>query len=268
MAVAATGLCLLASSVLAQVPGLTKEEAACESNTGKTLSKFTSSKAKCISKCFSTARKTSGPYGGCQTPYSDPTTFACITDPAKGAEVKARQGIVKKCNVAGKDSCPECYNPNDCTLGAPFVAQTETNIDVFPPLVYCLEIGTATTPSKDQAKCEDGVSKALVKFTGSKTKCYDKCNKNMQKGTVPLGACNPPATDPATVACISDPLKGAEGKAAAAIDKVCANVPGATPPCYLPTLATGADWVGVVEGIIDVTTQQVACGSPSGAFLN
>src|SRR5262245_36207944 len=122
-AIAAAGFCLIASSVLAQVPGLTKEEAACEKNTGTTLSKFTGAKAKCVSKCISTARKTSGPYTQCFTPYTgDPVTFACIFDPAKGAEVKARAGITKKCNVAGKDSCPECYDPANCATGIPFVA--------------------------------------------------------------------------------------------------------------------------------------------------
>src|SRR5262249_2072795 len=97
-AIAATGLCLIATRVPAQFPPITdttKEEAKCESNAGKTLSKFTSSKAKCVGKCITTARKTMGPYTGCFTPYSDPTTFSCITDPTKGALVKARQGIVK-----------------------------------------------------------------------------------------------------------------------------------------------------------------------------
>ena len=179
-AIAATGFCLIASRVPAQFPPATdptKDEQKCESNAGKTLSKFTSSKAKCVGKCIGTGRKTSGPYAGCFAPYADPTTNACIMDPVKGAEAKARSGIVKKCNVAGKDSCPECYAASNCTTGDPFVSMTETNIDPFVILIYCTEANT-NTPTKDQAKCEDGVSKALTKFVGSKAKCYDKCNAN------------------------------------------------------------------------------------------
>jgi hypothetical protein len=272
---AAAGLCLLAKPVLAQFPPVTeptKDEQKCESNTGKTLSKFVGSKSKCVGKCVATARKTSGPYAGCFPPYADPVVDACITDPVKGAEAKAGANIAKKCNVAGKDSCPECYTPaTKCTDGTgsnPFVQSTEGQVDPFTILVYCLEAG-GTTPTKEQAKCEDGVSKALVKFVGAKTKCYDKCNKNVNKGKIAPGSCTPPSpSDPATTACIFDPLKGAEAKAAASIDKVCANVPSATPGCYGTSLDEGSEWVGLTETQIDITTPTVACGSPSGAFLD
>src|SRR5690348_683008 len=91
----AAGICLAASSVLAQPAGVTKDEVKCESGTGKALSKFVGAKGKCATKCFQTARKTSGPYTGCFAPYSDPTTNTCIMDPVKGAEQKARNSIVK-----------------------------------------------------------------------------------------------------------------------------------------------------------------------------
>src|SRR5262245_21746772 len=113
-AAAAAGLCLAASPVLAQIPGQTKDELKCESTVGKTLSKFVGSKSKCVSKCFVTARKAGGPFTGCFAtpgqPYPDATTNTCITDPVKGAEAKARAGIVKGCmDAPGKDKCPECY---------------------------------------------------------------------------------------------------------------------------------------------------------------
>ena len=260
---AAGSLCLIASSVPAQFPPVTdpnKDEAKCESNAGKTLGKFTGQKAKCISKCIKTGRKTSGPYTGCFGPgFSDPATNACIKDPLKGAEAKAAASIVKKC-----PDCPECYDPNVCTDSSstnPFVSNTESLIDPFGNLVFCTE-AAGMTPTKDEGKCEDSVAKALAKFVASKTKCYDKCTKNELKGKIAPGSCMPPSpSDPATNACIFDPLKGAEAKTAAAIDKKCV----VTPACYGGQ--TGMGWVTLVENIQDTQVPIIACGSPSGAFV-
>jgi len=273
-AVAATGLCLIASSVPAQFPPIgdpNKDEAKCEAGAGKTLAKFVGSKGKCITKCIGTARKTMGPYGGCFAPYADPTTNLCITDPLKGAEAKARAGIAKGCS---KD-CPECYTGTQCTDGEPFVTETEGDIDApfgpgtgFPDLIYCKE-KAGTTPTKDEGKCEDGVIKALSKFVGSKSKCYAKCKANELKGKIALGGCEPPPpgsnpTDPATNACINDPIKGAAAKAKAAIIKACPIAPS----CYSGG-GTGAanTFVAAVESKIDSRVTEIACGSPSGAFL-
>ena len=79
--------------------------------------------------------------------------------------------------------------------------------------------------------------------------------------------CQPPSPlDPTTNACIFDPAKGAEAKAKAAIVKACTV---AAPSCYTGS-ATGAanTFVASVENQIDQTTPQVACGSPSGAFVD
>jgi len=269
-AIAATGLCLLAGPVLAQVTDPTKDEQKCEAGAGKAITKFVGSKSKCISKCFATARKTMGPYTGCFEPgYTDPTTNTCINDPLKGAEAKGGAAVAKGCAV----DCPECYSNAECTDGSktnPWIVTTEGDIDApfgpgtgFPSLIYCVE-KAGGTPTKDEAKCEDGTAKALVKFTGSKQKCYAKCFANFYKGKIP-GGCNPPASDPATVACISDPVKGAEAKAKAAIVKACTV---AVPACYSGG-ANGAanSFVGAVEAKVDQRTPQIACGSPSGAFL-
>src|SRR5262245_41824044 len=268
--IAATGLCLLAGPVLAQVTDPTKDEQKCEAGAGKAITKFVGSKSKCISKCFATARKTMGPYTGCFEPgYTDPTTNTCINDPLKGAEAKGGAAVAKGCAV----DCPECYSNAECTDGSktnPWIVTTEGDIDApfgpgtgFPSLIYCVE-KAGGTPTKDEAKCEDGTVKALVKFTGSKQKCYAKCFANFYKGKIP-GGCNPPASDPATVACISDPTKGAEAKAKAAIVKACTV---AVPACYSGG-ATGAanSFVGAVEAKVDQRTPQIACGSPSGAFV-
>jgi hypothetical protein len=275
-ATVAAGVCLLATLASAQ----SKEVQKCESSTGKTLSKFVGSKGKCFSKCISTARKTSGPYAGCLPPYADPTTNTCITGSLKGAEAKAGAGIAKACAAA--TSCPACYTANppgstrctDASGGNPWVQETEHNIDApfgpgtgFPNLIYCKEAANVT-PTKDEAKCEDGVQKALVKFVGSKSKCYAKCNATALKPGGPgRGVCQPPSPlDPATNACIFDSAKGAEAKAKAAIVKACTV---ATPSCYSGG-ATGAanSFVAAVENQIDQTTPKVACGSPSGAFVD
>jgi len=257
---AVLGSLLLASAASAQFPPITdpnKDEAKCETGAGKALIKFVGSKAKCTSKCIATARKTMGPYGPCFAPYADPATQACINDPLKGATSKARAAIVKACAI----DCPECYTSQSatlCTTGDPLVSSSDSQTDGFGQLLACVEFNGGT-PTPVQAKCEDGLAKALTKFVGSKSKCYTKCNQNMLKGKIAPNSCTPPnPSDPATHVCIFDSLKGAEAKAAAAIDKVCANVPGATPGCL--ALTTGSGWVGVVENAIDGNIPNIACG--------
>lgn len=262
----AAGLLLVAASAMAQPSGVTKDEVKCESGTGKALAKFVSLKGKCVTKCLSTARKTSGPYAGCFPPFADPNVNTCILDPLKGAEAKARASITKACAV----DCPECYAASNCSTGEPFVGNTENLVDAQGPSVYCLENG-GNTPTKEQAKCEDTVAKELGKFVGKKSKCYDKCNQNVFKAKIPEGSCDPPnPSDAATLACVKDPLKGAEAKAAAKIDKAC-TVAGALPPCYDGSAFrpnTGQGWVNLVEGVVDSQIPIIACGSPSAAFLD
>jgi hypothetical protein len=259
----AAGLCLAASSALAQPAGVTKDEVKCESGTGKALSKFVGKKSKCASKCFSTQRKTMGPYTGCFAPYADPATDACIHDPVKGVEQKARDAIVKACTA----DCPECYSASNCSTGEPFVTNTENLVDLQGPNVYCVENGGGT-PSKTDAKCEDGTAKALAKFVASKGKCYDKCNQNVFKAKIPEGSCTPGSpSDPATQECLTK----AETKSAATIDKVCFIPPATAPSCYdgsafRPNSGTG--WTMLVEGVVDTQIPLIACGSPSGAFLD
>ena len=86
---AAASLGLAAGPVHAQ---LSKEILKCEDGTNKALGKFVGSKAKCASKCLTTARKTMGPYTGCFAPYSDPTTNACITGTCADTSVCSNPG--------------------------------------------------------------------------------------------------------------------------------------------------------------------------------
>jgi hypothetical protein len=264
LTIVAAGLCLVATTGQAQ---LTKDVLKCESGTGKALSKFTGSKSKCVSKCLSTARKTMGPFGGCLPPYADPTASACITGSLKGAEAKAGATIAKGCAAAA--SCPACYvtefSPGACTDasgGNPFVQFVEGLFDVLPPNVYCVEQGGGT-PSKTDAKCEDSLAKALVKFVGSKAKCYDKCvataNKAGMSGTA--FGCDPPATETATMTCVAT----ATTKSNASIDKACFTPPATFPSCYdgsgfRPN--TSAGWTALAEGSVDATTSKVFCPKP------
>jgi hypothetical protein len=221
-----------------------------------------------VQNCIKTCRKTP-PCGGCFGPgFTDPKTFNCVFDTTKGAEAKAAAAIVKACNPEpGKDRCPEYYDPAVCSVNSglnPFVQMVESQVDPFGNLIYCTE-ALGNTPTKAAAKCEDTVSKTLVKFVGSKSKCYQKCNDNMLKGKIAPGSCTPPASDVPTQQCITK----AEDKAESGIDKVCetsVNPKNEKPACY--TTQTGNGWVTLVESNIDSTVPVIACGSPSGAFLN
>ncbi len=266
----AAGLSLAATAALAQ-PGVdpTKDEVKCQSSTGKALSKYVSSVNKCVTKCIGGVRKlaTNGPYSECFAPYSG-VTLACINDPLKSADQKATASVAKACvDAPPKDKCPECYGAATCASGDPFISDSQAQLDIFGLLVYCREGIDGVDPTKEHAKCEDGTGKALVKFVGAVNKCYAKCNDNVFKLKIPDGSCDPGAvTDPtgATQACLQ---KGRD-KAALSIDKVCADV-GQNPPCYGSGVDTGAEWVSFTENVgINPIATDVACGSPSGAFLD
>ncbi len=231
----------------------------CETSTGGALSKFTGSKSKCASKCLTTARKTSGPYTDCFAPYGG-ATLTCITDSVKGAEAKAAAGDRRRRAAPRRTPVPRASRPAPArtTRGNnSFVHGTETTLDAFGPLAYCVEHGGGT-PSKTDAKCEDGLVKNLVKFAGAKGKCYTKCLSNAFAGKVPAATCVAPATDPATVACVSK----AFGKAVAALDKACFVAPATFPSCYGAGFNTSQDWVNLTEGAVDTVSNEVGCGSP------
>jgi hypothetical protein len=272
-AVSAAGLCLMVGSALAQFPPITdpsKDEVKCESSTGKALTKQVGSSSKCVSKCIATARKaTPGPgqYDECFAPYSG-VTLTCLTDPLKGPPAKAVASIAKACTDApGKDKCPECYGAATCTTGQPFVNTTTALTSAQGPSVYCTE-DSGATPSKEVAKCEDGLSKTLVKWVGSISKCYDKCNQNMVKGKIAFGSCDAPTpSDIPTEDCVTK----ARVKTVAGLDKACFVSPAVAPSCYDGTALrpnTAAGWTSLVEGIVEAQVPGIACGSPSGAFLD
>src|SRR5262249_2957519 len=154
--------------------------------------------------------------------YSDPATHACIFDAAKGAVAKAGAAIVKAC-TAETDSCPQCYTPTakctDSTSTNPFLVSAGVSIDVFAQELACMQSGISgampAAPDKAQAKCEQGLSNALGKFSAAKSKCYAKCGTNAFNGKISQSACTPPATDPATITCVAN----ANTKATLSINK-------------------------------------------------
>jgi hypothetical protein len=268
--VVAAGLCMTVTSSHAQA--LPKDKAKCESGAGKSLSKFTKSKSSCISKCITTARKASGPFGGCFAPYTDSTTNMCIKGSLKGAEAKSGAAIAKVCAAAA--SCPLCYvsefTSTACTDASglnPFVQFAEGLLDLFGPNLYCVESGGGT-PSKTDAKCEDGLTKNLVKYAQSKAKCYDKCQTAANKAGKSFAqhGCFPPASDSTTDSCISTAMS----KIAPKIDQACFTAPATFPSCYDGSLTrpnTTAGWLTLTENAVDATTKRTNCGSPSGAFV-
>jgi hypothetical protein len=251
-------------------PGLNKALRKCESGNTSALSKFVGAKVTCISKCIANARKDGHAFTGCLAPFADPKTNGCIIDGSKGAEAKAASAIAKVCSPVG--SCPQCYLDNGesgCADTSPanrWVQIKEGEVDLLTPYVYCYELVTGLVPPKPLAKCEDGVAKALVKFVGAKTKCYQKCYANIAKGKIPPGTCDPPSPlDPATNACDLGP-KGASAKAAASIDKACFIPPAVAPDCF-DGYDSGPAWAQSFEDYENQLVRFVNCGSPSGAFL-
>lgn len=254
------GVCLAGAPVTAQTTPVSKDALKCQTGQSSTTAKFVSAKTKCVQKCITTARKTAGPYTECKAPYGGDTA-TCIRGAEKGAEAKALAGIGKACE---KD-CPDCYEadpPSNC--GAGFVADAEDQVDTLSPLVYCLE-AHGNTPTKDQAKCEDGVAKSLGKFFDSFGKCISSCVTNEFNGKIPPGSCHAGSpSDMKTSECLSK----ADSKASEAIDKVCVTTPG-NPPCYSDVgLDSGAEWIGLVRGGLAAASPATFCGSPSRAFLH
>ena len=264
-AVAAGLLCV--PLALAQTP-VSDLEFKCQSKATQGSTKFVSSKSKCVMKCFANHWKGLGPAGDCYPPYGG-TTLTCITDALKGAETKFILNTRKNCDDTFKagTECPECYNPaEDCSdngYANDYMQLIEGQIDSFVPGVGC-ELTGAT---KEEQKCQISTAKALVKETGGVVKCYVKCMTNARKGIGTRAACLPPASDPATAACVS----GVEAKAILGVNKSCVDkhdlsaVPpvDALPDCSSPDdYNQGATWVNLVDVAISGNIPNNFCENP------
>jgi hypothetical protein len=260
------GVATFALTSIASAQGvLTDAEFKCQGKVSKAGSKFVGSKAKCAIKCIQGAQKVPplNPYSDCFAPYGG-TTLACIADALKGAEAKFALAIRKSCDPTLKPAldCPECYSGGDCSDSGEAgnrVQNIEGQVDSFGPGVFCEQPGADTA----EDNCEYNTAKTLAKLVGSVNKCYDKCFSNVRKGLLAPGVCGPPATDPATQACINT----ADNKAILGVNKKCGDV-AAEPDCTLPDdYPDGASWVNLVELAISGNVPGTYCPSPSGAFL-
>jgi hypothetical protein len=138
--------------------------------------------------------------------------------------------------------------------------------------VATFALGSVATAQLTDAefKCQTSVSKAGSKFVGSKSKCAGKCIANAIKGLNPASDCYAPYAG-TTLACIADPLKGAEAKFSAAIRKACDptfKVGTDCPECYSAGDCTqeAADRVQNIEGQIDSFVPGVACETGADAL--
>lgn len=261
---------LLIAGVVASIPSvgraqsLTGLELKCMLKTGMSEAKFVQYKFRCVSKCWYEYWHSgaNSPFDDCLPPYGG-ATAVCISDALKGAEVRFSSAIVKACTPAPTRDCPECWSGGDCNQEAESrVNNVEAQLDAFVPGIFC-ERETAMPQTQ---WCERGVAKYLTKLVAGEHKCYAKCNSNAFKGLVNPNDCQPPASEPATGAC----LYAIDSKVAAAIDKICNNaeVPHSEPACpNVGDYPDGAAWANLA-GVW--TAGEVAgnyCGSPSGAFV-
>jgi hypothetical protein len=232
---------------------LTKDEFKCLAGSSKEAAKFVAAKSKCVLKCEASARKGVGvPFTECDPPYAG-ATLACIADPVKGAETKARAGIVKAC----AKGCPECYSGGDCTAHAgTVVAGLEPQVEALVQAALCEE-----SAEKRVVKCMDGTAKAIAKLWAARTKCYDKCRGDEFKLKIPAGTCTTPVpTDAKTADC----AQKAAAKGRDAIDKVCFT-PGVAPACYDGTPGrpdSPMGWAALVEATVDLDIGDRYCGLP------
>jgi hypothetical protein len=120
--------------------------------------------------------------------------------------------------------------------------------------------------------CQGGESVALAKFSKRKGTCVKRCLAELRPTAnagdpVDFGACLPPYTDAALLACLSAPDTGAEVKAEAEIVRKCS---ADTPECYGDLQTRAPARVGQIEALIDEDVPVVYCveasnTDPSGA---
>jgi hypothetical protein len=131
-------------------------------------------------------------------------------------------------------------------------------------LVAPLAFGQVTATDAE-FKCEAKATAASTKFVGAKSKCVIKCLAGFWKGDplYPEADCLPPYGG-LTLACITDPLKGAEAKFVATTRKNCDPAIKITldcPECYNGGDCTqyADDYMANIEGQVDSFVPGVGC---------
>jgi hypothetical protein len=129
-------------------------------------------------------------------------------------------------------------------------------------------VASAQTLTDAEFKCIQKTNKAGAKFVNAKAKCGSKCIQNAGKSLNPYSDCFAPYAG-TTLACVADPLKGAEAKFALAIKKACD--PGTVASADCPECFSGGDCsdsgeagsrVQNIEGQVDSFGPGVFCEQP------
>jgi hypothetical protein len=174
----------------------------------------------------------------CVPPYPPSPTFGCI----QGKEGRANGRICSGCNP----DAPECY-PEVCpdTTNELLTQVDEPFFGTFLPAVYCDDSGSADGLTALEGKCQDTVAKYVVRYAYYHARCYAKCRLSEAKGLLAAGSCEPPASDPATQACVAKYSLATEPR----IDRYCAAPYGNAPECHGE--ATGYTWTAFGSLIVD-----------------
>jgi hypothetical protein len=246
-----------------ELPDVLPKEFTCMSTQTKGASKFFAAKVKCASRCMTYFWKGIMPEGDCMPPYGG-TTSLCVNDTvygAKGAENKFELALDKACVSGPGANCPECYASGCGTTQSQDTVQTyEGQVDSFMPGFFCERAGAVPV----EQKCQLNTAKIVAKYFYSAHKCYTHCFVDARSGG-DTTTCLPPASDGATIVCLSK----ARVKAAAGIDKYCSGVlyPDSTPDCS-GGYPDGPSWTHLIDIWVDSTIAPTFCASPSGAFLD
>jgi hypothetical protein len=180
---AAAGLCLLASQVAAQFPPVTvpnQDEIQVRTGCGQSPRQRSSRrKSKCVGEvhCPPRARPRGPPYPMLCVDriFSDRHHRVFSIDSVKGAEAKARRRHRQR---RARSIARNATRSQGCAVSLPrrqpvLCPDTSTQTNTFGParLVPRGKKKIANTHGRTsvQAKCEDGTSKALVKFVGAKS---------------------------------------------------------------------------------------------------
>jgi hypothetical protein len=231
----------------------------CMAKVSKAGVKFVASKTKCVSKCFALIWKGLFPESDCAPPYGA-YTAACITK----AEEKFGGAIRAGCDPALNSglACPECYSGANCGHSGEAgirVAIFEGQMDNLFPGLFC---ETAPTPFHLEMDCMLRASRGVVKYFTKATRCHDKCYALVQKGLIASSLCQPPASEPFTVACLDDARADYEKY----IKHDCGPPPASPDGCGSP-YPTAEEWIDIADAMAVGFVPMTYCASPSGAFV-
>ena len=232
---------LLALAVLSFAVGgiahaeITYDEAVCEVKATTTSWSYFQKKLGCLVSCQRGVRSGDNEPADCVAPYAH-RTFGCI----QGKQGRANGSI---CSGCSRDT-PECYPPDPCPESTnTFLSTIDDVLHVMMPSFYCDDSGSPDGLTALEGKCQDAIAKYSAKAAYQVARCYGRCRQNATKGVVLPEACEPPATDPYTQACLAK----YDLPTASRIDRYCTDT-GNQPECA-PT--DGYGWAGLARVTVE-----------------